>query len=167
MSEPFSNKKNGEFSTDWAPATPEFLLPVASPPPSLPALPSLPSPLALLSPSPWLLQLRAEAPLHSGQGGPNSVGWLFQMMTYHEISSNIRLVVSHLIPSVEVIKPKVKVKKRPSTYLGLFHQRHQISFLCDGARHTDTTAVEELLQLLNASKTLSDTWPLKMSLQSM
>lgn len=86
--------------------------------------------------------------------------------------SNIRLVVSHLIASVEVdqlkwyrIESQGK-KKQPSMYLGLFHQRHQISFLCDGARHTDTTAVEELLQLLNASKMLSDTWPLKMILQS-
>lgn len=61
------------FQQNWAPATPEFLLPVASLPPWLPALPSLPSPLALLSPWPWPLQLRAEAPLHSGQGGPNSV----------------------------------------------------------------------------------------------
>lgn len=47
-------------------------------------------------------------------------------------------------------------------YLGLFHQRHQISFLCDGARHTDTTAMEELLQLLNASKTFP---PKKKTLQ--
>lgn len=82
----FEQKKMVSFQQNWAPATPEFLLPEASRPPWLPALPSLPSPLALLSPWPWPLQLRAEAPLHSGQGGPNSVGWLFQMMTYHEIS---------------------------------------------------------------------------------
>lgn len=69
----FEQKKMVSFQQNWAPATPEFLLPVASLPPWLPALPSLPSPLALLSPWPWPLQLRAEAPLHSGQGGPNSV----------------------------------------------------------------------------------------------
>ena len=62
----FRTKKNVTFQQNWAPATPEFLLPVASPLPLLPLLPSL------LSPLPWPLQLRAEAPLHSGQGGPNS-----------------------------------------------------------------------------------------------